>query len=321
MMTTSPSNQTSTADAGQGGIDAAERERLSNWLGDRRAVIDEALARLLPPPTRWPAKLHEAMCWSLFGGGKRLRPLLALAAFEAVGGRDNLSYDAVLPAACAVEMIHTYSLIHDDLPCMDDDDERRGRATCHKRYGEGLALLAGDALLTEAFRVALDPQHYRGLADPQRITSVAMRLAQAAGMSGMVGGQSSDLGFEGAVSSEAEVTFLHRRKTGELFSYALFAGATLGGGNPEQVRSLSKYGETLGLAFQVADDLLDARQDVGQRAPDADETPSFPALLGEEESWNRALELEQQAHKELEGFGERGELLALLVSFAVHRDH
>ena len=137
----------------------------------------------------------------------------------------------------------------------------------------------------------------------------------------MVGGQSSDLGFEGPVASESEVTFLHRRKTGELFSYALFAGATLGGGSPEQVQSLSKYGETLGLAFQVADDLLDARQDVGQRAPDADETPSFPALLGEEESWKRALELEQQAHKELEAFGERGELLALLVSFAVHRDH
>ncbi len=320
-MTTSPSEPTIAASDIGGGIDDDGQERLSTWLGERRALVDEALNRFLPPPARWPARLHEAMCWSLFGGGKRLRPLLTLAAFEAVGGRDDLSYDAVLPAACAVEMIHTYSLIHDDLPCMDDDDERRGRATCHIRYGEGLALLAGDALLTEAFRVALDPAHYCGLADPQRIASVAMRLAQAAGMSGMVGGQSSDLGFEGPVGNEAEVTFLHRRKTGELFSFALFAGATLGGGNPAQVQALSEYGEILGLAFQVADDLLDARQDEGERAPDADETPSFPALLGQEESWNKALELERRAHQQLQSLGERGELLALLVSFAVHRDH
>ncbi len=321
MMTTSPSDEKTTTLATKAGINDTERERLNAWLGDRRALVDEALTRFLPKPTRWPTKLHEAMSWSLFGGGKRLRPLLALAAFEAVGGREDRSYDAVLPAACAVEMIHTYSLIHDDLPCMDDDDERRGRPTCHVRYGEGLALLAGDALLTEAFRVALDPQNYRGLADSKDIASVAMRLAQAAGMSGMVGGQSSDLGFEGPIHEESEVTFLHRRKTGELFSFSLFAGATLGGGSPSQVQALSEYGETLGLAFQVADDLLDARQDQGERAPEADETPSFPALLGEEESWNRALELERRAHDQLQALGERGELLSLLVSFAVHRDH
>ena len=321
MMTTSPSELTPIGPTTEGGLSDDGQERLSTWLGERRALVDDALHRFLPPPARWPTKLHEAMCWSLFGGGKRLRPLLALAAFEAVGGRDDLAYDAVLPAACAVEMIHTYSLIHDDLPCMDDDDERRGRATCHIRYGEGLALLAGDALLTEAFRVALDPANYCGLADPQRIALVSMRLAQAAGMSGMVGGQSSDLGFEGRVDSESEVTFLHRRKTGELFSFAMFAGATLGGGTPAQVQALSEYGEILGLAFQVADDLLDARQDESERAPDADETPSFPALLGQEESWNKALELERRAHQQLESLGEKGELLALLVSFAVHRDH
>tara|TARA_Y100001968_G_scaffold332659_1_gene391699 strand:- start:1102 stop:2010 length:909 start_codon:yes stop_codon:yes gene_type:complete len=302
-------------------MNPATKERLDGWLTERRVLIDEALRRFLPTPARWPHRLHEAMCWSLFGGGKRLRPLLALAAFEAVGGRQERSYDAVLPAACAVEMIHTYSLLHDDLPCMDDDDERRGRPTCHIRFGEGLALLAGDALLTEAFRVALDPTHYRGLANAEQIGTVAGRLATAAGMSGMVGGQSSDLGFEGPIDTEDSLTFLHRRKTGELFAFSLFAGAVLGGGSPEQVQALSEYGETLGLAFQVADDLLDARQDQTERAPEADETPSFPALLGLENSWERALELERRAHDQLELFGEQGELLAALVSFAVHRDH
>ena len=320
-MTTSPSKPLRNDPAEKAGLSEAERERLQGWLGARRALVDEGLRRFLPQPLRWPKQLHEAMSWSLFGGGKRLRPVLALAAFEAVGGTDDLSYDAVLPAACAVEMIHTYSLIHDDLPCMDNDAERRGRATCHIRYGDGLALLAGDALLTEAFRVVLDPQHYRGLADSQRIAAVAIRLAQAAGMNGMVGGQSSDLGFEGRVDAEDEVTFLHRRKTGDLFSFSLFAGATLGGGSPAQVQALSEYGATLGLAFQVADDLLDARQDEGERAPDANETPSFPALLGADESWKRALELERRAHQQLRSLGPRGSLLALLVSFAVHRDH
>ena len=320
-MTTSPSEIPESGPTNSDGLSGTDLHRLESYLAQRRLLVDEALRRFLPKPQRWPARLHEAMSWALFGGGKRLRPVLSLAAFEAVGGKDDLSYDAVLPVACAVEMIHTYSLIHDDLPSMDDDKERRGRPTCHIRYGEGMALLAGDALLTEAFRVVLDPSHYRGLAESERIAAVAMRLSQAAGMQGMVGGQSLDLGFEGPITNEAELTFLHRRKTGELFSCSMFAGATLGGGNPEQVQALSDYGETLGLAFQVADDLLDARQDEGERAPDAEETPSFPGLLGVEQSWERVLQLERRAHEQIAGFGAQGEVLAMLASFAVHRDH
>jgi geranylgeranyl diphosphate synthase type II len=302
-------------------LSADDLGRLESYLRPRRALVDEALHRYLPKPARWPAKLHEVMCWSLFGSGKRLRPVLALAAFDAVGGNDDMAYDAILPAACAVEMIHTYSLIHDDLPAMDDDEMRRGRPTSHIRYGEALALLAGDALLTEAFRVALDPAHYCGHADAERIAAVGMALSLAAGMCGMVGGQSSDLGFEGPVSDEAELTFLHRRKTGELFRFAGFAGATLGGGSPEQVQSLSDYGEILGLAFQVQDDLLDASQDSGEDSTEEHTTPSFPALLGVDESRERARQLQRRAHEQLAGLGPRGDTLALLASFAVQRDH
>ncbi len=308
-------------EAGTAGPSDDQVQRLRSYLGERSALVDGALRQYLPQPERWPAKLHEAMCWSLFGGGKRLRPVLTLAAFEAVGGTEDLPYDAVLPAACAIEMVHTYSLIHDDLPAMDDDEERRGRPTCHIKFGEGMALLAGDALLTEAFRVVLDPANYCGHIDAETIVTVALRLSEAAGMRGMVGGQSLDLGFEGPIPDETTLTFLHRRKTGELFRFALFAGATLGGGNPQQVQALSEYGESLGLSFQVADDLLDASQDRGAPAAGLDATPSFPQLLGEAASRERALQLEQRAHEQLQSLGEHGDILALLASFAVHRDH
>ncbi|MBN95061.1 MAG: hypothetical protein CL928_13495 [Deltaproteobacteria bacterium] len=260
------------------------------------------------------------MHWALFGGGKRLRPVLALAAFEAVDHHRDRPYEAVLPAACAVEMIHTYSLIHDDLPAMDDDDERRGRPTTHVRYGEDLAILAGDALLTEALRLVLDRDAYRGGADATRIIEVGRTLAEAAGWRGMVGGQSTDLGHEGAVDSEEALTFLHRRKTGELFRYAAMAGATLADGSPEEVEALAEYGETLGLAFQVVDDLLDDEQDRRDGKPQAQE-PSFPALLGLEESRRRAEQLHQRALSLLSPFGTSADPLRLLMTFAVERDH
>lgn len=294
--------------------------RLDAYLRDRRLLVDQALQRFLPAPERWPRKLHEAMHWSLFGGGKRLRPVLALAAFEAVDVHRERPYEAVLPAACAVEMLHTYSLIHDDLPAMDDDDERRGRPTTHVQYGEGLAILAGDALLTEAFRLVLDREGYRGAADTDRILEVGRALAEAAGWRGMVGGQSSDLGHESPVDSEEALTFLHRRKTGELFRYAAMAGATLADGSPEEVEALAEYGETLGLAFQVVDDLLDNEQDQRDGKLLSQE-PSFPALLGTEESRRRAEQLHQRALGLLSSFGVSAEPLRLLMTFAVERDH
>lgn len=311
-MTTSPSETAFTAE---------DERLLKGYLGERRHLVDAALERFLPAPAQWPKTLHSAMTWSLNGGGKRIRPVLALAAFEAVGAHRDWPFDAVLPAACAVEMIHTYSLIHDDLPAMDDDDERRGRPANHIQFGEGAAILAGDALLTEAFRVALDAEGYAGTADHALLTQVGVRLAHAAGWVGMVGGQALDLGMEEPVQTEAELAFLHRRKTGELFRFSTWAGAWLGRADPAAVTALGDYGETLGLAFQVVDDVLDALEDQTERAEDAAETPSFPALIGIDASRARAQELMERALDLLAPFGSEADPLRRLAWFTVHRDH
>ncbi len=300
----------------------AEDERvLMAWLGERRHLVDEALRKALPAPERWPKNLHEAMCWSLFGGGKRIRPVLVLAAFEAVGGSRDMPFEAALPAACGVEMVHTYSLVHDDLPAMDDDDERRGRPTTHVKYGEGTAVLAGDALLTEAFTAVLDEDAYGGTADHRLMGKVARSLSQAAGWLGMVGGQSLDLGMESPVETHEDLAFLHRRKTGELFRFSCWAGAVLGRGTEAECSALAEYGETLGLSFQVVDDVLDEIQDTSVRAADAAETPSFPALIGLEESQTLAAELADRALELLGEFDELADPLRRLAWFTVHRDH
>ncbi|MCO4771097.1 MAG: polyprenyl synthetase family protein [Deltaproteobacteria bacterium] len=294
---------------------------LKAWLSERRHLVDEALRRALPAPDRWPKRMHEAMCYSLFGGGKRIRPVLVLAAFEAVGGARDLPYEAALPAACGVEMVHTYSLVHDDLPAMDDDDERRGRPTNHKQFGEGMAVLAGDALLTEAFAAVLDTDAYGGTADPALMTQVGRGLSRASGWLGMVGGQSLDLGMESPVITHDELAFLHRRKTGELFRFSCWSGALLGRGSEAQCAALGEYGETLGLSFQVVDDVLDELEDTTERADDAAETPSFPALIGLDASRKLAAELADRALASLEGFGVEADPLRRLAWFTVHRDH
>jgi geranylgeranyl diphosphate synthase, type II len=306
-----------------GGSDLADSDRalLADYLETRRTIVDEALARFFPAPQGWPGRLHEAQAWPLFGGGKRLRPVMTVAAFEAVGGEARVPVDAVLPAACALEMVHTYSLVHDDMPCMDDDDERRGRATVHVKFGEAMALLAGDALLTEAFSLVLDPEASKGLVPASQMVLVAQALARAAGPRGMVGGQSSDLGFEGPVEDEQALRFLHGRKTGELFRFALFAGGTLGGGEPEQLQALVAYAEALGLAFQISDDVLDELEDQGERTEEASPTPSFPGLIGIDASRERAAALLRRCLGLLEGFDERADPLRALAWFAVHRDH
>ncbi len=293
--------------------------------------VENALAKALPaagknfrlageaPPE--PHKLYEAMTYALLGGGKRLRPLLALAAAEAAGGRQR----EALPFALAVEMIHAYSLIHDDLPCMDDDDLRRGRPTCHKVYGEAAALLAGDALQTLAFETLARS----GLKSPEaarRVNQAALILASAAGASGMAGGQALDLAFENMDDVDIDqARAMESRKTGELITAALLGGATLAGGGPAHLKTLKSLGRLSGLAFQIKDDLLNLTGDpqtmgkaVGSDA--ARGKSSLPALLGREGAEAELAALTRKALELASSFKLPGRPLVFLTQLMVHRD-
>jgi geranylgeranyl diphosphate synthase type II len=289
---------------------------LDRYLDERRAVVEAALALSLEEMEGAPARLLEAMRYSLLAGGKRLRPILALAACEAVGGQA----DDALDAACAVEMIHTYSLIHDDLPAMDDDDFRRGRPTCHKAFGEATAILAGDALLTEAFRVLT-----RGHRQEQRGAEVVFELARAAGAAGMVGGQVIDLEATGRKPTLDELELLHRKKTGELLLASVRAGARFGGADPGTLERLTVYGRTLGLAFQIIDDVLDVTADLATlgKDPGSDREAgktTFVDLLGVDGARARARKVMDEGLAALAPLGEAGRPLAALGRFTVERD-
>lgn len=283
-----------------------------------RADIDAALESYLDLGPNCPEKLQQAMAYSVMAGGKRLRPVLVLLACEACGGK---AVDA-LPAACAIEMIHTYSLIHDDLPAMDNDDLRRGKPTNHKQFGEAMAILAGDALLTLAFQVvAQDVQ-------PQDVAAACCAdLAAASGATGMVAGQVADLEAEDSGIKEVQhLESIHRRKTGRLLSCALSLGARIAGADWEMRNHLIEYGKCVGLAFQIADDLLDISGDcetIGkQTQKDAHHGKlTYPSLLGVEASRKRAEQLIQEAQDRLKPFGEHGQRLSALASFIIHRDH
>lgn len=289
---------------------------LSAYLEARRGRIDDALAAQVEA---WkqdaPAGLVEAMGYSLLAGGKRIRPILVLAAFEACGGagkREGLALDF----AVALECIHTYSLIHDDLPAMDDDDLRRGRPTCHVLYGEATAILAGDALLTEAFA-----RLGKGV-EAERARLVAL-LARAAGAGGMVGGQALDLGLEGRPSIE-KVQEVHRLKTGALLRVATEGGAVSAGAAEERVEALARFGERLGLAFQIADDILDVvgdTQEMGKRQGGdmARGKATYPALVGLERARQLALEAKAEALATIEALGARAEPLRALARYVVER--
>jgi geranylgeranyl diphosphate synthase type II len=298
-------------------------------FADRRRRIEAALRQWLARITgEAPPALAEAMGYSLFAPGKRLRPLLTVLASEAVGG----TREAALPAATAVEMVHTYSLVHDDLPAMDDDDLRRGLPTCHKKFGEALAILAGDALLTGAFQVLAEGY-------PPRTAAVTItELSRAAGAVGMVGGQVLDLGAEGKVPtaepprSANDLEGVHRRKTGALFTAALrlglFAaqGERSDGPDPTARAALDRFGRAFGLAFQIADDLLDvqgttdrAGKRVGKDAARGKVT--FPGLLGVDESRRRARDLYGEAVAALDELGPAARPLAELASAVTDRDH
>src|SRR5438874_11895242 len=223
---------------------------LQQYLSDKKALVDSGLDRFLPPVTQRPENLHASMRHSVLAPGKRLRPILVLASAEAVGGKA----EDVLPTACALECIHVFSLIHDDLPCMDNDDYRRGRLTNHKVYGEAMAMLAGDALLTFAFELVADNA---ATVPAERIVPVLKMLSRATGTAGMVGGQVVDIESEGLEVTPQELEFIHAHKTGALLKASVMAGALLCGADNDEREALGQYGKSIGLAFQIADDVLD----------------------------------------------------------------
>jgi geranylgeranyl diphosphate synthase, type II len=292
---------------------------LKAYLEERRGLVNRALEAYLPR-VRGPAfRVVEAMHYSLFVGGKRLRPILCLAAAEAVGGDQG----EALPAACALEMVHTYSLIHDDLPAMDDDDLRRGEPTCHKKFDEATAILAGDGLLTEAFHtLAVAAPRYEGR--ESMLLEIIQLLATSAGYQGMAGGQMLDLMAEGRKVTLKELETIHRLKTGALLTASLRAGAIIGGGNRQEITLLTEYGARFGLAFQVTDDVLDVTGEAAEmgKAPGMDEKrqkATYPALVGLEESKAWARRLVDEAVASLEIFGERAAPLRELARYLLVR--
>jgi geranylgeranyl diphosphate synthase type II len=292
---------------------------LTAHLKARAAQVEAALDRVLPAGSAEPARLHAAMRYSIEAGGKRLRPALVLDACAAVGGDPEIA----IPTACAFECVHTYSLIHDDLPCMDDDDLRRGRPSCHKQFDEATALLAGDALLTQAFGLAAANGLTAGYERAARSTA---ELAEAAGAPGMVGGQMLDLLGEQQTPTADQVEQIHLRKTTALLRAAVVCGAILGGASQAQIAALGHYGSCLGLAFQIVDDILDVVGDeaklgkpIGSDAGHAKAT--WPAVHGLEASRARAAELVAEALAAIESFGPEAEPLRALAHFVTQRDH
>ena len=315
---------------------------LDTWLAAGREAVDAALDRFLPTAPRAPAIIAEAMRYSLFAGGKRLRPMLVLAAADAVLGiRDRApkvsdAYLALaLPAACAIELIHTYSLVHDDLPAMDNDTLRRGRATAHVVYGEGTAILSGDALLTEAFALLAREPRPAQVSDVVSADALAARklaaievIADAAGAEGMVGGQAIDLKAAETGAAPLDPTALremHARKTGALLRASGVAGAVMAGATAEAIDAIYSYGTHIGLAFQIVDDILDiegASAVLGKTAGKdaAAGKPTYPALYGIEESRRRAAACVSDALAALQHVGLEGQLPAI-ARWVVSRTH
>jgi geranylgeranyl diphosphate synthase type II len=291
---------------------------LTSYLKSKIKCVDTALDRFLPKASARPSTIHKALRYSIFAGGKRLRPVLTLAAAEVCDGIESHA----LPAACAVECIHTYSLIHDDLPCMDDDDLRRGRPTSHKVFGEGIAVLAGDALLTVAFEILASVPN-----TPRYSTADFIReLAQSAGSRLLIAGQVMDLEGEGRNISRSDLRFIHQAKTAALLTSSLRLGAMSANASPSKLRHLSEFGNSLGLAFQVIDDILDVTQTtekLGKTAGKdvASTKATYPALFGLEQSRKIARDLTQKARAALKPFGKKAIVLHALADMLVGRDH
>lgn len=292
---------------------------LKQYLAERKELVDKTLERLFPPAVGLEKSVIEAARYSLFAGGKRLRPILCLQAAEVVGG----AREDVLPVACAIEMIHTYSLIHDDLPAMDNDDFRRGVPTNHKVYGEAIAILAGDALLTEAFGLVAG-MHVDGRVSAEKILRAISILVRASGYRGMIGGQVIDLESENRDVDLATVEYMHVHKTGAILAACLELGALLGGGADQDIAALVKYGQHFGLAFQITDDLLDVEGDpqvMGKQAGSdaAKNKKTYPALLGVSKSRESAKLHVNEALNAIRSYGAAAEPLRAIARYLLVR--
>ena len=291
---------------------------LKRYLAARQLEVDRALDRYLPKASTKPATIHKAMRYSLFAGGKRLRPILCLAAAEACGGQ---TFPA-LPLAAAVECIHTYSLIHDDLPSMDNDDFRRGRPTCHKVFGDGIAVLAGDALLTLAFEIATHVEPTRRYS----LREIVVEIAIAAGSRKLIAGQVADLEGEGKAITRAQLRYIHENTTAALLTASVRLGAMTANASEKQLAAITDFGQALGLAFQVIDDILDVTQTsekLGKSAGKdvAAKKATYPAVIGLEKSRAEARRLTSQAAIALKPFGSRADKLNEIASYLLKREY
>jgi geranylgeranyl diphosphate synthase type II len=289
---------------------------LPAFFEEDRAAVDAALDRLMPGENVQPPSIHRAMRYSVQAGGKRVRPILCLESARIFSA--NVTH--VLPIACALEFIHTYSLIHDDLPALDNDDLRRGKPTCHKKFGEATAILAGDALLTLAFETLANTS----IGPTQSVAIISHVAASAGTVNGMVGGQVADLEAEGRAVQPAELEYIHRSKTAALIRASVVSGAIGGGGDDEDVARLTRFGETIGWAFQVVDDILDVEESsaaLGKTAGKdaAQQKATYPSLFGLEKSRQFAKELEARAMAEIEPYGARAARLRELAELIVRR--
>jgi len=296
-----------------------DSSRLRSYLQEKKSEVEEALDRLLPRQGEEPRLIHESMRYSVFAGGKRLRPILAISAYELAGRHDK----SILPPACGLELIHTYSLIHDDLPCMDDDDLRRGQPTNHKVFGDGIAVLAGDALLPLAFECFLG-RGMDGRLPFATLGQISRRVAYAIGTMGLVGGQVMDIT---QASSDRQLSTLETTclmKTGSLIQVSLECGALLAEADPKVTQALSEYGKALGLAFQITDDILNVVGDskkMGKaiKTDASHEKVTFPELLGIEGARRHAAEWNQRAKQAINGFGESAWALRELADYVIER--
>jgi geranylgeranyl diphosphate synthase type II len=292
---------------------------IKSYLAGKKSIVDKALDKLVPPANMFPASVHEAMRYSLFAGGKRVRPILAIAAAEALGAKTS----DLLPVAGSLELIHTYSLIHDDLPAMDDDDFRRGRPTCHKVYGEAMAILAGDGLLNLAFEVLSDPRRTKAVS-ANRLLSIIREIGTASGVHGMVGGQVVDMQSEGKDIDFPTLEYIHTHKTGALIRSSVRVGALYAKASEKRLKALTRYGEMVGLAFQITDDILDITgkqdeigKDVGSDLKKGKKT--FPGFYGLEGSRLRANEVADKAIHSLRDFDGKADPLRELAKYIVQR--
>ena len=294
-------------------------KRIEQYLDEKRSLIEKALQKFMPPASGLAGDVIESMNYSLFAGGKRLRPILCIAGAEAVGG----SADDVLAVACALELIHTYSLIHDDLPVMDNDDYRRGKPTNHKVFGEAVALLAGDGLLALSFNLMARLGLERNIEKAVLLQTMDL-ISTAAGYKGMVGGQTVDISYEGKDSDPAVVEYIHRHKTGALIAAAVTSGAILAGGSEEEARSLNRYGQQIGLAFQIADDILNIEgdSDILGKGIGSDKKRgkmTYPAVFGITESKRIQEELIDHAIEALKGFDDKADPLRDIARYIINR--